>query len=56
MSFIFGVLVGAVGVIIAAWLIWKNNKKKFTAAAIEILEGPGTAQEKVKKILDIIKS
>jgi len=55
MSFLSGVFVGAVGVIIVAYFVWKKNKKKFTAAVIEALEGPGTPQEKIKKILDIIK-
>ena len=55
MSFLFGVLIGAVGVLVAAYFVWKKNKKKFTAALLEAVQGSGTPQEKIKKILDIIK-
>jgi hypothetical protein len=54
-AFLIGVLVGALGVIVVAVLIFKNNKKKFQAAAIEIMSGPGTPEEKFKKIMAIIK-
>jgi hypothetical protein len=55
-GFIFGLIVGAVGIIVAAYFVWKKNKAKFTAAVKEALEGPGTPEEKIKKILEIIKA
>jgi len=55
-SFIFGLFIGAIGVIVIAYFIWKNNKKKFIAALAEAVEGPGTPQEKIKKILEILKA
>ena len=54
-GFIFGLFIGAIGVVIIAYLIWKNNKKKFQAAVIEAMSGPGTPEEKFKKLMAIIK-
>jgi len=54
-SFIIGLLIGAIGILVLAYFVWQNNKKKFTAALANILEGAGTAQEKIKKILEILK-
>jgi|GEM_PF-4297797 len=56
MGFLFGVLVGAIGLCVAGYFIWKNNKKKFVAALVQITQGAGTAEEKVKKIIDYLKS
>jgi hypothetical protein len=54
-AFIYGLFIGAIGMIVLAYFVWRNNKKKFMAALTAAIEGPGTPQEKVKKILDIIK-
>jgi hypothetical protein len=51
-AFIFGLIVGAVGAAVAAFLVYRNNKKK-VAAAIAILQGPGTTDEKIKKIKEL---
>jgi hypothetical protein len=49
MGFIEGLVIGAVGMLVAAYLVYRNNKKKIKAA-IAILEGSGTTDEKIKKI------
>jgi sensor domain CHASE-containing protein len=54
-NILIGILIGAVGIIVIAVLIWKNNKKKFQAAINEAMSGPGTPEEKFKKLMAIIK-
>ena len=54
-NILIGILIGAVGIIVIAALIWKNNKKKFQAAINEVMSGPGTPEEKFKKLMAIIK-
>ena len=49
MGFVSGLFIGSVGVMIAAYFVYLNNKKKIKAA-IAILEGPGATDEKIKKI------
>jgi type III secretory pathway lipoprotein EscJ len=48
-SFIFGLVIGAVGVMVAAYFVYRVNSKKIKAA-VAILEGPGTPEEKIKQI------
>ena len=48
MGFFSGLIIGALGVLVIAYLVYQNNKKKIKKA-IAILEGPGTAEEKIKQ-------
>lgn len=53
LGFLIGLIIGAIGVIVAVVLVWKNNKKKINQAILIVADSSLTTEQKLAKIKEL---
>jgi len=54
-SFLFGLFIGAIGVVVAIFFVYKKNKKKINEALLIVADNSLTTEQKIAKIKELFK-